>query len=138
MGPGGAFVNCPYLTLVGPEPFDWWNWLGSFTLVYGSAFFAEAAAEKAVGRAARSYFGTSGAARRAWSADHPWQSALVGVAPLPLGIELLVLLHPGPGGLRIALSVLVAIIAALAIPVVRLEQARREKDAYQRRYERAT
>jgi len=34
--------------------------------------------------------------------------------------------------------VLVAIIAALAIPVVRLEQARREKDAYQRRYERAT
>jgi len=49
MGPGGAFVNCPYLTLVGPEPFDWWNWLGSFTLVYGSAFLAEAAAEKASG-----------------------------------------------------------------------------------------
>lgn len=127
-----------YLAMV-TSPLGLWDLFVSVTLVYMSVGLAIVAAEGAARRAARSYPGVSGEARDAWSADHPWRSALADVAPLPLGMELLVLLHPGPGGgLRIAVSVLVAVLVALALAVVRLEQGRREKDAYQNAYEGAT
>ncbi|MDP8909801.1 MAG: hypothetical protein M3N47_11970 [Chloroflexota bacterium] len=67
---------------------------------------------------------------RAWRAENPWRAAFVDAAPLPLAIEALILVHSGPGGLRIALALLVAAIAALAVAAVRLERGRQEMDVY--------
>ncbi len=76
--------------------------------------------------------------REAWGADHPWGAAIADAAALPLAIEVLVLVRSGPSGLRVALALLVAVIAPLAVAVLRLERSRQEKEAYQRAYEGAT
>ena len=129
-----------YITMVhGAGPSFTWRLIAAITLVYGLWFLAGWAAERAVRCAARRCAGpTEDDRRQAWSADHPWCAAVSDVVPLPLGSVALIAVYPGPVALRVALAVLVAIIAALAIGVVRLEQARREKDAYQRGYDGAT
>lgn len=99
-----------------------------WTLAAGSAWLIEGA----ITRAARRYLAATEQDRReAWSADHPWQSAVAGATPVPLGLVALITVHPGAVTLRVALVALVAAMAALVVAAVRLEAARRERDAYQ-------
>ncbi len=106
---------------------------GALVLV---TFFLETVIEGVVTRVARGYAEPAeDDDRQAWSADHPWRAALAWVAPLPLGLLALIVVYPGPGGLRVALAVLVGAMTALAAAAVRLEQSRQEKETYQHAYE---
>lgn len=120
------------------DSLDGLTWLGYFVLVIALQAALDWAIEGDVERAGRRYAGSSeGDRRQAWRADHPCRAALSVVVPLPLGLAALVVVHPGPGDLRVALVGLIAAITALAVAAARLEQARREKDTYQHAYERA-
>ncbi len=115
------------------------NLIAAMTLVCVAYFLAERVIKGVVTRAARRYAGPAeDDDRQAWSADHPWRAALACVAPLPIGLLALIVVHPGPGGLRVALAVLVGAMTALAAAAVRLEQSRQEKETYQRTFEGAT
>ena len=123
-----AISSC--LVLLGGDSL-WW-YFGSF-LVYALLGVSHSLIEGAINRAARRYVAaTEHDRRQMWSADHPWLSAVAGVAPLPLALVTLISVHPGPVALRVALVVLVAALTALVVVAVRLEAGRRERDAYQR------
>ncbi len=131
-----ATMSCLDL-LVGTDVFTSWRLVPFVALVYVPFVVSRGLIDGAVERAAGRYAGaTDNARRQAWSADHPWRSAVGGVAPLPLGLVTLITVHPGPVALRVALVVLVTATAALTVAVVRLEAERRERDAYQRAFMR--
>ena len=126
-----AVVSC--LVLLDGEHSFTVQWLGSFTLVWALWCVSQPVIERAIRCAARRCTGpTDEDRRRAWSVAHPWWSAVAGVAPLPLGLVVLMAVHPSPVALRVALVALMAAMTALAAVAVRLEAGRRERDAYQR------
>ncbi len=123
------------LVLLGGEYSVAVQWPVGLTLVFATMAVLHSLIERAIKRAAQGYpHRTEDDRRQAWSADHPWHSAVAVTAPLPLGLVALVAVHPGPVALRVALVALVAAMAALAAVAVRLEAARRERDAYRRQF----
>jgi len=126
-----AISSC--LVLLDGDSLTVWWYFGSFSLAYALLGVSHSLIEGAINRAARRYVAaTEHDRRQMWSADHPWLSAVAGVAPLPLALVTLISVHPGPVALRVALVVLVAALTALVVVAVRLEAGRRERDAYQR------
>lgn len=123
-----------YLWIIDPHLDAWFiAWL---TVPAAASLFFLFVSRGAVKLAARrSSAGTDEERRQAWCANHPWWGALPGVATVPAGLLALVLLHPGPAGLRMVLAALLAAVTALLFAGVRLEHARELKDAYQRDYE---
>jgi len=129
-----AVFSCLVL-LSGAHAFDGVKWIGGVALAYGGLFGSEAVIGRAMTRAARRYVGTSEQARQqVWSADHLWRGAVARVAPLPLGLITLIAVYPAPatGALRVGLAAVVGAMTAVAAAAVRLESARRERDAVQR------
>lgn len=130
---GHSGVLAFLLMVGGTEAYEAWEWMASWLLVTVVFFLAGAALARAVQHAARGYpQATEYSRRQGWRADHPWCAALADVAPVPLGMVVLIVVHPAAAScLRVALVMLVAALTALAVAAVRLEQSRQEKDYYQ-------